>query len=670
MRRWFSRAKSALAGLAAAAIVATAAPAHAEWEPHPDDSLLFDIRLGQYRLGDGVRGYQTPGSICIDLGDVIAGLDVPIDIDAEANRAQGWAFLEENQIVIDRAAGRLTFGESRQALPQDVIFDTPEGWCVASQALAEWLGIAIEADLRNAVLLVSAEEALPVERALERRDRAARIRPRIDFDLSTLPQAQTPYRMWRTPSLDAVVRLGGLRDRQRGGEQFTRRYELFAAGEALTMSVDARLASDDRGAPNSLRMRAFRSSARPDLLGPLGATHFAIGDVSSQPTPIAAQPTSGRGFVVTNRPIERPHEFDRKTFRGNLPEGWDAELYRNGQLLGFATDRGDGRYEFVDIDLRYGINRFEIVLYGPQGQIRRETEVVNVGEQSIPPRKTWYWVGASEDNRDLVTLGDRYIGRSANWRTGFGIERGINARASLAFQLNNLVIADERVTVAEGSLRRSFGPALVEVTGAWADNGGLAARARLLSRFGRTYISAESLIADNFNTERHGVGLTGRHAVSVDHNFRLGRTIVPFNARATYETRVGGRDEIDISARLSANLRRFSLTGEATYRRQGVRIGPDPPSETLVGMLANGRIGRVRLRGEAQWRLAPENRFESAALTAEWANGENSSWRAMLGYQSAYDRVRAAVGYVRHFDNFALTCQRRGRNRRIGCGGA
>lgn len=658
MHRWAKQTKLFLAGLAAL-FGAVGASAQGVWTPHPDDSLLFDVRLGEYRLGDGVRGYQTPGSVCIDLADTIAALDVPIAINAEGNRAEGWAFAEDNQIVIDRNRNRVRFGESSENLPAGILFDTPEGWCVATQALATWFGVTMEVDLRNAVLVLSSGQPLPVQRAMERRGRAAGLRPQIDFDLSSLPQANTPYRMWRTPSVDVVVSLGGLRDRQRGSSGFEGRYEIYASGELLTASVDARLASDDHGTPQSLRLRAFRSANEGNLLGPLQATHFALGDVAGQSSPIAVQPTSGRGAIVTNRPLDQPDSFDRRTFRGELPDGWEAELYRNGQLLAFSLDRGDGRYEFLDVELRYGINRFEVVLYGPQGQARRDTEVINVGAASIPPRQTWYWAGASQDNRDLVTINSRDFARSSNWRAGFGLERGLNARTSLAFQLNNLVIADERVTVVEGSVRRAIGPALVEVTAAWADNGGYAARAQLLGRFGRAYISAESMVAHDFSTERYGTDITGRHSLAVDYSLNIGRVVMPVRLQTVYQTRANGSDQLDVAARISANMRRFALTGEVGYRRQTLNdiVGPhaQTPAQTNAAILANGRIGRVRLRGEARWRLSPERTFDSASLTADWAAGENSAWRAELGYQATLDRARASIGYVRRFDRLALT---------------
>ena len=143
---------------------------------------------------------------------------------------------------------------------------------------------------------------------------------------------------------------------------------------------------------------------RGGLLGPLKATHYGVGDVSLLSTGIVAASAPGRGAVLTNRPIERPDAFDKTIFRGDLPGGWDAGLYRNGQLLAFTNPNGDGRYEFIDVPLQYGADRFEIVLYGPQGQVRREIRQVQVGMDSIPPQQTWYWAGFAQENADLIEI--------------------------------------------------------------------------------------------------------------------------------------------------------------------------------------------------------------------------------------------------------------------------
>ena len=359
----------ALAGLAPASAEAVdrtaVSPSSAAWAPNADDSWLFDVRSGQYRLGDGVRGYRTPQGICVDLGDVVLALDLAVRVDRKLRRATGWVFDERRSLTIDRDAGEVRAGSRSFALDATTIRDTAAGWCVDLDSLNQWLGVPLTADLSNAVLRVDAKEKLPFQLAAERRGRAASIRPQAAFDLASLPQAARPYRAWASPSVDVVASAGVVSDK-RGGSYVQGRYEIFAAGEVLAQSFDARLSSDNEGVPDSLRTRLYRTDPEGRLLGALNATHYGVGDVGLLSTGIVAASAPGRGAVLTNRPVERPDAFDKTDFRGDLPAGWDAELYRNGQLLAFTSPNGDGRYEFIDVPLQYGANRFEIILYGPQ----------------------------------------------------------------------------------------------------------------------------------------------------------------------------------------------------------------------------------------------------------------------------------------------------------------
>ncbi|WP_430416925.1 hypothetical protein [Parasphingorhabdus sp.] len=87
-----------------AASLFLAAPVHAagSWKAHDDDALLFDLRTGKYRLGDGIRGYQTDKGVCVDLADMIMAMDLPIRLDKKSRRATGWIFSERQTLTIDR----------------------------------------------------------------------------------------------------------------------------------------------------------------------------------------------------------------------------------------------------------------------------------------------------------------------------------------------------------------------------------------------------------------------------------------------------------------------------------------------------------------------------------------------------------------------------------------
>lgn len=662
LSRWM---KAAMAGFALVGLLPAGAEAVEKkpvsiagdgWSPNEDDSWLFDMRSGQYRLGDGVRGYQTPQGICVDLGDVVLALDLAVRVDKKLRRATGWVFDERRSLAIDRDAGEVRAGSQSFRLTATTIRDTPAGWCVELASLNEWLGVPLAADLSNAVLRIDSKEKLPFQLAAERRARAASIRPQAAFDLASLPQAARPYQAWAMPSVDVVASAGVVSDK-RGGSYVQGRYEIFAAGEVAGQSFDARLSSDNEGVPDSLRMRLYRTDPQGRLLGPLRATHYGLGDVSLLSTGIVAASTPGRGAVLTNRPIERPDAFDKTTFRGDLPGGWDAELYRNGQLLAFTSPNGDGRYEFVDVPLQYGANCFEIVLYGPQGQIRREIRQVQVGMDSIPPQQTWYWAGFAQENADLIEFGNQRRGAfRRGWRGTMGIERGLDTRTSAAAYFHSLMIENVRYNYGEVALRRSIGPTLLEVGGSYADNGGLAARASWLAAFGETYIRADAMRGwGGFVSDRLINNINGITSVSIDQSVKLGRTVLPLHFDVRHVERWSGVGSLEASARASASFRALTFTGQLDWSRTKVPVGPDPPDNLSASLLANARIGRVRVRGEARFALSGGNADSRMTLIGEWAGRGDAEWRTELGYDRGLDRARAGLGYTRRFNKLQLT---------------
>jgi len=665
LRAALSRYFPALAaGLALAGMIPTGAHAVDKepvsvaadsWTPNEDDRWLFDLRSGQYRLGDGVRGYQTPQGICVDLGDMVLALDLAVRVDKKLRRATGWVFDERRTLLIDREAGEVRIGSASYRLGATTIRDVPAGWCVDLDSLNKWLGVPVSADLSNAVLRIDAKEKLPFQLAAERRARAAGIRPQASFDLASLPQATRSYQAWATPSVDVVASAGFVSDKK-GGSYSQARYELFAAGEVVGQSFDARLSSDDKGVPDSLRMRLYRTDPEGRLLGPLKATHYAIGDVSLLSTGLVAQSVPGRGAVLTNRPVERPDSFDKTSFRGDLPAGWDAELYRNGQLLAFTAPNADGRYEFLDVPLQYGSNRFEIVMYGPQGQIRREIRQLQVGIDSIPPQQTWYWAGVAQEDTDLIEFGRRGGAFRRGWRGTAGIERGLNTRTSIAAYFHSLMIENVRRNYGEVALRRSIGPSLLEIAGSYADDGAAAARMSWLAAFGDTNIRADAMRGwGGFVSDRFVGKIEGLYSLSVDQSVTFGRTIVPLHFDLSKIDRLSGVSNLQATGRASLSFRALTFTGQLDWTKTKVPVGPDPPDDVTATLLANARIGRVRLRGEARFVLSGASADTRMAVIGEWSGKGDAEWRAELGYDKGLARGRAGLGYTRRFNKLQLS---------------
>ena len=175
-----------------------------------------------------------------------------------------------------------------------------------------------------------------------------------------------PYRMWRAPALDFVVS-AGVTYRASDGVRVDRQSSVYAAGEIARLSYDAQMTTTRRAC------RAF-AAARLPFGSRRRAARPAQGDAfrlrrrrGLRQQAYRLGRASGRGAVITNRPLTAQAAFDRTRFEGDLPSGWEAEIYRNGELLGFAKRIASQRYVFDDVQLLYGENRIAIVALRPPG---------------------------------------------------------------------------------------------------------------------------------------------------------------------------------------------------------------------------------------------------------------------------------------------------------------
>ena len=652
-RFWLRKAALLLALGAGGLGEAAPLPAPNAWAADPDEQFLLDVNIHQLRLGDTVRAYNPPEGTCVVLGDFLTALDVPMRIDLTARKASGWAFREGNRISIDMAALKATYGAKSEPIAPGTVRETPEGWCVQTTALTRWFGITVRPMTSGSLLMLESDEKLPVELAMERKQRAARLH-KASFDLATLPQVRVPYRMWRSPALDFVVS-GGVTYRASNGVKVDRQASVYGAGEIAHLSYDAQVTTNSSGKPSLLRVRAFRSDPEAHLLGPLKATHFGFGDVEGFDTRLTGAVAAGRGAVVTNRPLTARTAFDRTRIEGDLPTGWEAEIYRNGELLGFAKSDGSQRYVFDDVQLLYGENRVRVVLYGPQGQVREREELIDVAQDNVPKGKTWYWLGANQPGRDLVTLEKPPDNGFPRAQAALSIEHGLDTRTSVGLLARAMLIDDQRLTFVEGTVRRSVGNAILEVSAARESTGGKAAHAQLLGKFGAVYVNIDALIANDFHLQGNGAPQTSREVrAAVDTPFKIGKALVPAHAEAHFVQRADGSRMLEAATRLSATIDRFNLGAEVRYKKDYVTTGPPPPSELRMGLLGSGHIGPVRIRGSTDFDVKPSARFRSAELSAYWSASEASDWEGVLAYDRLQNRGRARITHIVRAESFAL----------------
>ena len=318
--------------------------------------------------------------------------------------------------------------DKSEAIAPGTIRETPEGWCVQTAALARWFGIGVKPVTSGSVLLLQSEAKLPVELAIERQKRAPSISSRRSFDLASLPQVRIPYRMWRAPALDFVVS-AGVTYRASDGVRVDRQSSVYAAGEIAHLSYDAQITHDREGhAEHACGLRAYRSDPDGGLLGPLQGDPFRLRRrrrLRQRPDRLGRR--AGAARSITNRPLAARAAFDRTRFEGDLPRRLGSRNLPQRRAARLCQGRRPSqRYVFDDVQLLYGENRIQIVLYGPQGQVRTREELINVGQDNVPAGKTWYWAGFNQPGRDMLAL------RQASGRQSVSPRRRPPSRSSTA----------------------------------------------------------------------------------------------------------------------------------------------------------------------------------------------------------------------------------------------
>ena len=649
---------SAVAVLAAAfGVVGGPAQAQGGYALTTDDTLLFELHSNKYKLGETIRGYQTAaGGACVDFGDLIQAMDLPLRLDRKSRRATGWLFAESETFVLDREANTVQNVNTSRPLAAAAVIDSPEGWCVDTKALSGWFGVTFRPDVSNQVIHLETDRKLPFLQAIERRSRAARLRSDGgEFDLSKLPRSETPYHAWRTPSLDVLLR-AKWQSTSRGASRSEYAYEMLATGEVLHTSYQARIASENGVLPGSMRLQLFRKDPAGHLLGPLRATVIAAGDVETPSSALTGQSAVGRGIYLTNRPMSTPSRFGMSTLRGELPNGWDAELYRNGELLAFQASRPDGRYEFRDVGLLIGDNNLEVVLYGPQGQIRRESSQLPVGAEAVPAGKTWYWAGALQTNRDLIEFGQRVVDPLTGWRWGVGVERGIDKRTSVGLETQSIVLNGRRETYIEANVRRAVGPMLVQLSGAQQLGRGRAFTAQALGKVRGVHFRAETLWIDgDFHSEAIRPRQSREFGFDLSGGFKLGTRRIPWQAAISQKVDREGTKVNEWYTRLSFNLRQLSLSGVLSGRQETGPKATGTGNGLTFALIGNTRLRNVRLRGSGLYRLSgTDPGFEKFNVTAETRLGRSTDLRLELEHGAKSRTSTAKLALSRDFKHFTL----------------
>jgi hypothetical protein len=614
---------------------------NARAEIHEDDLLLLAVDLDGLSVTDALPAYGSQDDPLLPMGELSRLLDLNLNVSPAEGQIIGVLGEAQRPLTIDLASGTARLnGKGIELGPDDVAVTGAEIYIRAS-AVQRILPLTIKVDVESLAVKLHALEKLPIQSRLDRLAALRDLSPDVGGDSGPTLRIPTPYSLFTPPSFDIDGQLGASVIAPR----FPHSYDVRMAGDVLWTGFQGYVGSDQNGQISSVRATFERQDAKGGLLGPLHATTASVGDVFTPALPIGPRSANGRGFEFSTAPLEQTSVFNRIDLRGELPVGYDVELYINDVLRSGQRTPTQGRYEFLNVPLVRGINVIRIVTNGPRGERTEETRIINVGGGQVAKGQFTFSLGAVQQDIPLINVGKQTVtdpttsASSDLLATGAGAFRisasaayGLTAGVTLVggvavFPAVTSAATDALVTDREmvtAGLRTSILGASVQVDAA-ADTQrsgalalGLAGQPFGVSTLLRQVFYTGAFVDETVATSSAEKPSLSHTEINTDFNVRAMKdTLLPLTLRGTLDVFADHSTQATAGFRASSTFNNVLLSGG--FDLQSNAGGGATATTSTTGNLALSTFYQFKwqLRAALDYTITPQFAVSDLSITAD-----------------------------------------------------
>ena len=626
--------------------VASQAAAEPSSPIREEELVLYALQLEELTLTDGLTAYGDPSDPYLPLGEVARLLDLDVDVAPAERRVTGRIGEARAALIIDLASGAVRLGGISIALsPSDVAATRTEIYLKAS-AMERIVPAKFAVDAEALTITLAPTAMLPIQARL---DRIARLRStgqeaQLEEEVT---QIASPYELFSPPAFDVILEAGS----NTRGAPFSRRADVRVAGDLLYTGFQGFVGTDNRGRPSEARLLFERRSLDGGLLGPLGATRVSGGDVYTPALPLGPRSVAGRGVSFTTAPLQQASVFDTIDLRGELPIGYDVELYINDVLRSGQRAPVQGRYEFLKVPLVRGVNLIRVVTYGPRGERADQVRVVNVGGGQLAKGQTTVDFGVVQQDRPALSLGARTEDIAApgkgRFRLAGSVSHGLTESVTLVAGAALFPgLLGERRQIVTAGLRTSLlgmaarGDAAIDHGGGTAIGLGLAGQPLGVSALAEHFEYRGGFVDENQTFGDADRPLARHSNVTLDFSLpKIGGKVIPISFRGARDGYAGGGSNWMLGGRASTTLSNVLISTGLDYQRHSA---PGVPTQTQLGGVVAASTFldyKWQLRGALDYDLKSSKRLRSLSLTADRSISDQAAVR--FGFGHSFQRPRA-----------------------------
>ncbi|MGS0743764.1 MSCRAMM family protein [Glaciimonas sp. GG7] len=583
--------------------------------PVEDQNLvLLDVQLDGDVLTEAMTTYQYGSETFLPLGELARLLTLAIKTHPAQGTADGYVLSEARSFSLNLTQASIMLSGKTQSVDPALIKFYGDDIYVASTLLARWLPLDLEVDLSRLTLRVKPRERLPLQERLEREHKGAKASNHTHgYQDPQYPRLAMPYRLLGVPFIDQTLGLGA--SASNGNRQTSASYTAYLTTDLLGTEAALYVSSNQQKPTPDLRFTLARHDPDAGLLGPLRARSVMFGNGVSVPgvtnigntTPVG----HGYGLMLSNRPLNQPTSFDRHTLQGDLPPGWDVELYFNEALVGFQAARADGRYSFDDQPLSYGNNAFRLVFHGPLGQQRVEKQEFLLDQSSTPPGMFYYSI---TEHRD-----DAGASRSVA-QFEWGLNKYLTATGAMVRMPATLGSNAAAQLYSSVGLRGFWQSFILSNNFSRSSNGGWLNDAELKTRLGSVAVSYTHLLLNDFSSQ---VFSASADPLKTRDNLRLDGALstgflprLPVSIELQRDQFQSGTTNLSLSGRIAAYLNRTAISNQVTLQ------SANDTTSASGNLQLSRRVGELGLNSQLGYSIKPHATLETVVLSGDHSLGQ------------------------------------------------
>ena len=610
-----------------------------------EEQLLYALRLRYRTLSEAFPVLAKGTGLLLPLGECCRLLDLAIEVDPARGVADGFLISESRHFHLHVGAGTVTVQGHSQPFDRSLLELRADDIYIDTRLLAQWLPLDFSNTRLGALVTVKPREQLPLEARWQREAAAEGRGPwkqTAPFELLA-----TPYALGEVPAVDLALNLGHAASAQAGGG-LSYGANVLAAGDLLGLSTSVYANVQHPGGANNFHAVMGRQDPHGELLGPLHARQYGFGEVTSQGIDLLTTAKSGTGFEISNQIIQTGAAYDRQSFQGDLAQGWQVELYLNRGLVGFQASRPDGRYEFLNVPLSFGPNEFELVFYGPQGQLRRENLYLDVSQSQTPP---------GTFNYDLVGINPHAgTGKEGQLYTSYGLSKQLSADLGVA----TVPLNGTTRTFTQAGLQGFWTPLAGSLTAASDGAGGTSTELALRTRVGPfSFVGKQVDLMKGFQSEAFPqTTFAIKRSTILDGTVVLPDRQKPWLSMGfggTWDELLAGGSQTSYRGLLTTSVYRTYVTNNWT-RTLTQTPGAPITATSSWDLLASRAVAGVVLTGQADYLLSPVRQLDSLGLGANFTipSFPLVTYQTQLTYAAQEHQSKLSLGALKSFGSYGF----------------